>query len=258
MLAEERRSKILEVVNARGSVSVNDLHRSLDVSQETIRRDITKLSSDGRLRKTHGGALALDHAEPIFEERMAVNIEGKRAIGKIAADMVTDDCSVLIDSGTTTLCLAEFLVERRKLTIYTNDMHIAQRLSGRNENRVLLTGGEVLASEGALLGRDATVMLNNYYPDFAFVGVTAMASNPWLMDYTREAAELRTQMLSQARTKVLLADHSKFERTAPVQVSGLETVDIIITDIPLSEKMQAGLSKLPAEIRVASEETPSA
>ena len=109
MLAEERRSKILEVVNARGSVSVNDLHRSLDVSQETIRRDITKLSSDGRLRKTHGGALALDHAEPIFEERMAVNIEGKRAIGKIAADMVTDDCSVLIDSGTTTLCLLSSL-----------------------------------------------------------------------------------------------------------------------------------------------------
>jgi DeoR family glycerol-3-phosphate regulon repressor len=172
--------------------------------------------------------------------------------------MVTDDCSVLIDSGTTTLCLAEFLVERRKLTIYTNDMHIAQRLSGRNENRVLLTGGEVLASEGALLGRDATAMLTNYYPDFSFVGATAMASNPWLMDYTREAAELRTQMLSQARTKVLLADHSKFERTAPVQVSGLETVDIIITDIPLSEKMQAGLSKLPADIRVASEETPSA
>jgi len=177
MLAEERRSKILEVVNARGSVSVNDLHRSLDVSQETIRRDITKLSSDGRLRKTHGGALALDHAEPVFDERMAVNIEGKRAIGKIAADMVSDDCSVLIDSGTTTLCLAEFLIERRKLTIYTNDMHIAQRLSGRNENRVLLTGGEVLASEGALLGRDATAMLSNYYPDFAFVGAAFFAAH---------------------------------------------------------------------------------
>ncbi len=254
MLAEERRANILDVVNERGSVSVNDLHRRLNVSQETIRRDITKLSSDGRLRKTHGGALALDHAEPIFDERMAVNIEGKRAIGKVAAAMVPDDCSLLIDSGTTTLCLAEFLVERRKLTVYTNDIHIAQRLSGRNENRVLLTGGEVLASEGALLGRDATAMLANYYPDFSFVGATAMAATPWLMDYSREAAELRTQMLSQARTKVLLADHTKFERTAPVQVGGLDAVDIIITDMPLSEKMRTGFARLPAEIRIASEE----
>ncbi len=253
MLAAQRRNKILEIVTERGSVAVNDLHRRLKVSQETVRRDITRLASEGRLRKTHGGALALDHDEPVFDVRMSVNIEGKRAIGRIAAEMVPDGCSLLIDSGTTTLCLAEYLIERRRLTVYTNDIHIAQRLGGRNDNKVLLTGGEFLASEGALVGRDATAMLANYYPDFAFVGATAFTTHPWLMDYTRAAAELRTQMLSQARTKVVLVDHTKFGRTAPVKVAGLEDVDIIITDIALTGAIKVGLGKLSAEILIATE-----
>lgn len=251
MLAEERRARILEFVNERGSVSVSDLHRRLKVSQETIRRDITRLAQESRLRKTHGGALALDHSEPLFDERMATNIEGKRAIGRMAAELVPDDATLLIDSGTTTLCLAEHLTERRRLTVYTNDIHIAQRLGGRNENQVYLTGGEFLAGEGALVGRDATAMLANYYPDFAFVGAAAFATHPWLMDYTREAAELRTQMLSQARTKVVLVDHTKFGRTGPVKVAGLDDVDIIITDTKLSGDIKKGLARLSAEVLVA-------
>ena len=254
MLAEQRRARILEIVSERGSVSVSDLHRRLKVSQETVRRDITRLDQDGRLRKTHGGALALDHAEPVFDERMSVNIDGKRAIGKLAAEMAPDDSTLLIDSGTTTLCMADYLTDRRRLTVVTNDIHIAQRLGGRNDNKVLLTGGEFLASEGALLGRDATAMMANYYPDFTFVGATAMAAHPWLMDYSREAAELRTQMLSQARTKVLLCDHTKFGKTAPVKVAGLEGVHIIITDIALMPEMKAGLARLKAEVRIAADE----
>lgn len=254
MLAEQRRARILEIVGERGSVSVSELHRRLKVSQETVRRDITRLDHERRLRKTHGGALALDHIEPVFDERMTVNIEGKRAIGRLAAEMVPDDSTLLIDSGTTTLCLADCLSDRRRLTVITNDIHIAQRLGGRNDNKVLLTGGEFLASEGALLGRDATSMLANYYPDFTFVGASAMAAHPWLMDYTREAAEMRTQMLSQARTSVLLADHTKFGRSAPVKVTGLENVHIIITDIALSAAMKAGLATLKAEVRIAADE----
>jgi DeoR family glycerol-3-phosphate regulon repressor len=251
MLAEQRRSRILEIVNAQGSISVNDLHRRLEVSRETIRRDVTRLDADGRLRKTHGGALALTQSEPVFEERLSVNADGKRAIGRAAAAMIADGASMLIDSGTTTICLAENLTERQNLLVYTNDVHIAAKLAGRNNNRVLLTGGEYLASEGAMLGRDATVMLSNYYPDYAFVGASAMSAHPWLMDYSREAAELRAQMLSQARTKVVLADHTKFDRTAPVRVPGFDQVDVIITDVPPSARMQRGFARIDAELVVA-------
>ena len=194
---------------------------------------------------------ALTQSEPVFEERLSVNADGKRAIGRAAAAMIADGASMLIDSGTTTICLAENLTERQNLLVYTNDVHIAAKLAGRNNNRVLLTGGEYLASEGAMLGRDATVMLSNYYPDYAFVGASAMSAHPWLMDYSREAAELRAQMLSQARTKVVLADHTKFDRTAPVRVPGFDQVDVIITDVPPSARMQRGFARIDAELVVA-------
>ena len=90
MLAEQRRNVILEILAERGSVSVNELSRRLAVSNETIRRDITRLARENRLRKTHGGALSLDSVEPAFTERMAVNIEGKREIGRMAAGLVPD------------------------------------------------------------------------------------------------------------------------------------------------------------------------
>src|SRR3970282_2087906 len=118
-------------------------------------------------------------------------------------------------------CVAEALAPRRGLTVYTNDIHVAGRLAGRNNNRVLLLGGEVQGGEGAILGRDATQMLANYYADFAFVGASALSTDPWLMDYSREGAELRAEMLAQARPAVLLADHTKFNRTAPVRVANL-------------------------------------
>ncbi|MDA0998066.1 MAG: DeoR/GlpR family DNA-binding transcription regulator [Proteobacteria bacterium] len=251
MLGEQRRGKILEIVNDHGSVSVNDLHRRLKVSRETIRRDIARLSAENRLRKTHGGALALDRTEARFEDRMAVNIEGKRLIGAQAALLVPDGAALTIDSGTTTLCFAECLTERRRLTVYTNDIHVASRLAGRNDNVVILTGGEFVASEGAMIGRDTTAMLGNYYPDFAFVGVSALTAHPWLMDYSREAAEMRATMLAQARTRILLCDHTKFGKSAPVRVANLDKADLLITDLPPSLKMATGLKTLRAEIIVA-------
>ena len=251
MLAEERRDQILSILGEKGSVSVNELYRRLRVSRETIRRDITRLAAEHRLRKTHGGALSLDQVEPAFAERMAVNIDGKRAIGRVAAGLVPDGASLIIDSGTTTLCVAEALTPRRGLTVYTNDIHVAGRLAGRNNNKVLLLGGEVQGGEGATLGRDATKMLANYYADFSFVGAGALSSDPWLMDYSREAAELRAEMLAQSRTAVLLADHTKFGRTAPVRVANLDQVNYVITDLKPKSDMAAGLAKLSAEVLVA-------
>lgn len=253
MLAAERRGKIQEIVNERGSVSVTDLHRRLKVSRETIRRDITKLADEGRLRRTHGGALALSHSEPVFDERMTQNADGKKAIGFAAASLVADDTSLIIDSGTTTAFLAEALADRRRLTVYTNDLRIAGRLAGHNENRVVLTGGEFMPVEGSMTGADALAMLGNYYPDFAFVSASAVSAHPALMDYTRDGADMRALMLSQARTKVVLADHTKFERTAPVRIPGLDEVDIIITDIAPTERMHRGFSRLKADLIVATE-----
>ena len=87
MLAEQRRNQILDILAEKGAVTVSQLHQKLRVSQETIRRDITKLAADNRLRKTHGGALTMAQVEPELADRLSVNIEGKRAIGAAASDL---------------------------------------------------------------------------------------------------------------------------------------------------------------------------
>ncbi len=254
MLAEERRGLIVQILGEKGSVSVAELYRRFHVSRETIRRDISRLAAENLLKKTHGGALSVETEEPAFADRMSVNTKGKNAIGRLAATLVPDGASVIIDSGTTTICLARALAQRRRLTVYTNDIQVAGRLAGRNENRVLLLGGEMQGADGATLGRDATEMLANYFADFVFIGVSALTSGAQLLDFSREAAELRSRMLAQGRTKVLLADHTKFNRLAPVRVAHLDQVSFLITDRHPKEALKEELDRLTAEIMIAGDE----
>jgi len=251
MLAERRRQGILEGIAARGSVSNTEFARQFDVSVETIRRDIIMLDDQGLLRRTHGGALSLNTFEPAFNERMAANIDSKRAIGRLAASLVPDKASVIIDFGTTAFCVAEALASHTGLTVVTAGLQAANFLAGRNGNDVFLMGGQLQASEGATLGRDSTQMLERYFADFAFVGAGAISPHPWLMDFTREAAELRALMLVQARHAVVLADHTKFNRMATHQVHNFGRTDYLITDRKLDPKTAQSFSGFKGRIMVA-------
>ncbi len=252
MLAEKRRALILDILDRKGSVSVTELHERLGVSRETLRRDITRLANESRLTKIHGGALSNISVEPALTDRMTQNIEGKKAIGRMAAEMIPDGVSIILDCGTTTLCMADYLVERRRLTVYTNDLQIAAKLAGLNENLVLLMGGEVRGTDGSTVGRDATQMLENYYADFAIIGVSAFSPERGLMDYTREATELRKMMLDHARVNILLADHTKFEREAPIKLTGSEKLDNLITDTKPKRSLAKALKPMFKKIHIAS------
>jgi DeoR family glycerol-3-phosphate regulon repressor len=251
MLAEQRRNMILEILTKKGAVTVNFLYRQLKVSQETIRRDITKLALDNRLLKTHGGALSINQFEPEFEARLEVNTEGKKAIGAAAAKLVSDGASMIIDSGTTTLCLAEALIPRQSLTIFTNDLHVAGKLAGRNSNRVHVLGGELIGNEWATAGRDTTAMLQNHLTDFSFIGASALDASTLLTDYSREIAELRGQMLIQGRVSVLLADSSKFAKRAPVRVNNLDKLSFVICDEKPSVTLVESIKNLEAKLIIA-------
>ena len=251
MLAERRRALILEALARHGSVTVTGLYRRLKVSRETIRRDIMRLDAANKLRKTHGGALSLDTVEPAVADRMEINIEGKRAIAREAAEMVPDGASVILDCGSTLLCLAEILVARRRLTVHTNDFQVAERLAGRNDNRVFLCGGEVAGNQGATFGRDATNMLAGYFADLAFVSPAVVSDHPWLMDYTREAAALHETMIASARAVVLLVDSTKFGRTAPARVAATMRAQTLITDANPPAPLMRALKTIADKIVVA-------
>ena len=248
MLAERRQSLIVAMVNQRGSVSITEMQRKLRVSRETIRRDLVRLADRNALRKTHGGALSLERSEPEIALREVTNADVKRSIGRRAASLVPDGASVILASGSTVQAVADALLARQGLTVFTNSIGVCRRLAGQNKNRVHLLGGELQAINGATLGRDTTSMLAHYFADFVFIGAGAISPTGWLMDYTREEGELHSLMLQSARTAVVVADHSKFNRYAPVRVENFEKVTHIVTDHAPDAPLAAALSGLPLEI----------
>jgi DeoR/GlpR family transcriptional regulator of sugar metabolism len=251
MLAEKRRRGILDAVESRGSMSNVELAHQFTVSVETIRRDIILLDKQGVLRRIHGGGLSINTFEPAYTDRMSANLESKRAIGHFAASLVPDKAKVIIDFGTTAFCVAEALSNHSGLMVVTASLQAANFLAGRNGNEVVLTGGQLQASEGATLGRDATRMLENYFVDFSFVGAGVISPHPWLMDFSREAAELRASMLKQARNGVVLADHTKFNRTAAYRVPNFEQAAFLITDREFDAKLARTFRSFKGEILVA-------
>jgi DeoR family glycerol-3-phosphate regulon repressor len=251
VLAEERQKLIAAMVNQRGSLSITEIQRRLKVSRETIRRDLLLLADRNLLRKTHGGALSLERGEPAIAVREEINVEAKRAIGRLAASLVPDGASVILATSSTVQHVADMLRAREGLTVFTNSIAICGKLAGHNKNHVYMLGGEVQAINGATLGRDATTMLGHYFADFAFIGAGAISPNGWVMDFTREEGELHGLMLQSARTAVVVADSSKFNRFAPVRVSNLEKVTHLVTERSPEPPMDAALAALPLEIMVA-------
>jgi DeoR family glycerol-3-phosphate regulon repressor len=251
MLAEERQNHILSLVKAHRSISITDIQRTLNVSRETIRRDLLTLAEQRKLRKTHGGAISLESHEPDMAERQTTNVSGKAAIGRLAASMIPDGASILLAGGTTVQSAADHLATCQGLTIFTNCIATALKLSGRNNNRVHLLGGEIQAQNQACLGRDATQMLANYFADFAIIGAGAISPRATLMDFSREEAELHNLMLQSAQTVIVVADQQKFGRYAPVQVQGLERVHYLVTDREPEPEMAEALSPLSVEVLIA-------
>ncbi len=253
MLPAERHRLILERLARRGAASVGELTIALGVSRETVRRDLARLAALGALRPTRGGALSLGPREAHESERRTANLGAKRAIARHAVRMVADGTVVLLDSGTTTRCVAEALTAKRELTVLTNDLQIALTLGRRNGNRVLLLGGALLAHEDATLGLDTLAMLSRYRAEIAFIGAGGLSADGDLTDFTREGAELRARMLAAARRAVVVADHSKFARATPVRVVGFGRGAALLVDRPPPAQLRGALRRRGVRLIVAND-----
>ncbi|HVE05701.1 MAG TPA: DeoR/GlpR family DNA-binding transcription regulator [Paraburkholderia sp.] len=251
MLAEQRHQYILSQVAKNGALSVAELVRELNVSRETIRRDLNALAERGLIVTTHGGALSSERREPDLDVREAANAAAKRAIGERAAQLVPDGASLILDSGSTTHAVARALTARHRLSVYTNDWRIALVLGRRNENRVTLLGGELSDIEDAAFGLDTIHQLAQYHVDFAIVGAGGITPDAHLSDYSRMAAEVRAKMIEAGNIVVVVADTSKFGRVTPVRINGLERARYIVTEAQPERGMAKAISARGPEILIA-------
>ncbi|MDX1575634.1 MAG: DeoR/GlpR family DNA-binding transcription regulator [Kiloniellales bacterium] len=249
MLGPARQSAILKAVTARGSCTVSELARELDVSGETIRRDIRVMARQGLVRKVHGGVSVPDQLrESSFRQRLLENAEAKQAIARLAAAQVQNGDSLMMDTGSTTAYIARELVDHRDLMLITNCTEIARTLARGNGNRVFLVGGELRGDDGALFGGEAVRFIERFRCRVALLSIGGVDLDSGFMDFHPEEAEFSQAVIAQASRVVVAADHSKFGRQATVKVCDLAGVDALITDQPPPAPFARRLAEVQVEI----------
>jgi DeoR family fructose operon transcriptional repressor len=244
MYAEERHQLIVERARLDGRVDVAALAADLDVTSETIRRDLTTLERHGLLRRVHGGAIPAERLgfEPGLAVRDAVMQAEKERIAKAALDELPDEGAVLLDAGTTTARLAEILPNERELTVVTNAVPIAMVLATRHNITVLMLGGRVRGRTMAAVDEWAVRALQDTYVDVAFLGTNGVSAERGLTTPDTAEAAVKRAMLKSARRRVVLADHTKVGSDQFARFGGLEDVDVLVTDTGLDEVTAAQLA----------------
>jgi DeoR family glycerol-3-phosphate regulon repressor len=246
-----------DFVERRGFAAVSEIAAELGVSEITVRRDLTRLESQGVLVRTHGGALAgkigssetFDCDEPAFEARRRRHAEAKARIGDAAAALVRPGATIAIDVGSTALELARQMAARGDIKIFTNSVRAATLLAD-GPAPVYLPGGQLRATELSIYGSIAVTQLRHYWFDLAFIGFSGL-TDQGMFDYSLEDTEIKRVYIERAAQIVALCDSSKFGRLSMARVGTLEEIDTLVTDAAPPEGLQQALEQAGVAIVVA-------
>lgn len=232
MLAVARRNGIAELARDRGSVSVAELSKRFDVTEETIRKDLEKLEAEGRVRREHGGAVGVGDpgAELPFAVRNAVRQEEKRRIAEEAAKLVADGEVVALDASSTCLQLAAQLKDGRELTVVTNSLQIVQVLKDTPSVTVFCTGGILRTPSYCFVGESAEEMIGKYVIGKAFLSTRGLTLDNGLLEPNEQEARMKKTIIRAAKELILLQDYSKFGQPAFYPIARVEQVHTLVTD----------------------------
>ena len=245
MSASVRQSEILKLVRQRGSCTIVELAQRLEVSDETIRRNVKPLASEGLVLKVHGGVI-LPHQfrEPPIQRRMLENREAKERIAGQVAQQVQDGDSLVIDSGSTTVYVARALSEHSNLVVVTNSTQIAGILAAGTDNKVFMAGGELRSHDAAAFGSETVDFVRRFQVRYAILSIGAVHAEHGFMDHYHCEAEFSRVAMARSERCIVAADSAKFGGSAMVQVCPLDQVDLLVTDalpgLGLLQNLEAG------------------
>ncbi|MGH7185559.1 MAG: DeoR/GlpR family DNA-binding transcription regulator [Pseudomonadota bacterium] len=234
MRPDDRQKLIANLVRSKGRLTVEALAGELGTSRETIRRDLTALADNGLVRKIHGGAMPpWADTEGPFSQRMLENTAAKQRIAVAAAGLFGAGDTLFIDTGSTTLCLAEALAKRAALTVVTNSSAIAKVLSQADAgHRVYLLGGEFNGDNLETGGELALEQIRAFRANHVVLTIGALEARAGVMDFNIEEAQVARAMIGQSQSVTIIADASKFDRIAAFEVCPLERVARLVCDAP--------------------------
>lgn len=230
--SNHRETEILQQIRlAGGACRVAFLADRLGVSEETVRRNIRSLELNGHVRKVHGGVHLLhSQTEQSFQQRMDENPQAKRLIAAAVADLIKDGDSLFLDIGSTTAYIAKALQDHNNLFVVTNSVSVAHTLSTRNGNRLFMAGGELRAHDGGTFGMEAVNFIRGFNVQYAVLSVGAIDGSAGFMLHDMGEAELSSEAIARAQTRIVAADSGKFGRRGPIVLKDPARFDILVTD----------------------------
>ena len=252
VLTAERRRRLLDIVTVTDSARTTELAAALNVSAVTVRADLAYLERQGKIRRTHGGAVATTQGEltASFVTRAQRNASAKRRIAHAAATLIGPGQAIIVDAGTTMFALAQAMGAAPGLTVFTHGINVAQQFASIDGVEVHVLGGVLSADNMETIGTGHDNDLDNVIAHYAFLGAGGVDAD---LDITESSFALVTSkrnMLKAARRKVLLADSSKWTTQVRVKAAPISTFDIVITDTDLPEQTQSRLRTLGLDLRV--------
>ena len=231
MYLSPRHSEIMQLAKEHGRVLVDDLAAQFGVTPQTIRKDLNDLCEQRLLSRIHGGALFPSGIVNVeYEARRKIASDEKDAIGLAAARLIPDNASLFINIGTTTEAVSKALLDHDGLMVITNNINVANRMRAYPTIEVVIAGGVVRGSDGGIVGEAAVDFIKQFKVDYAVIGASAIDHDGALLDFDFREVKVAQAIIANARHVVLVADSTKFERTAPVRIGHLSQVDTFITD----------------------------
>jgi DeoR/GlpR family transcriptional regulator of sugar metabolism len=251
MKATGRQLRIRELLEGQEYVDMAVLREKLGASESSIRRDLIALEHTGVLKRVFGGAMAIEARDPQLDfdwlsTRMA---EEKRRIGQVAAKLIEDGETVILDGGSTVAAVASSL-RNHSLHIITNSLPIAGLFHDSREIEVILTGGYLYPRLRAMLGPLCEQMLNTVTADVLIMGIGGVTENGFSNSNTTVVGPER-KMIEAARRVIVVADHTKFGRNGLIHLAPLDIADVVVSDAGLAEEYQAMLRRHSVEVVLA-------
>ena len=236
----ERQRALLAHIRSHGSGRVESLADQFLVTPQTIRRDLNILCNRNLLQRVHGGAVDLGGATPRERElanldyttRLLVNLEGKDRIGRLTAPIIPNDASMFINIGTTTERVAAHLTKHIGLLVITNNINIANTLRRSKAIRVMTAGGLVRHEDGGIVGDATEEFIDRFKVDYAVIGCSALDEDGAILEFDIREVRVAQSIIRNARSVILVADSTKFQRKAPVRLGSLDQVDYFVSDQP--------------------------
>ena len=246
-----RRQAIMEQLNREGIVQVAQLSERLGATPATIRNDLDTLAAEGQLDRIQGGAVRKVKVSEGWSGQSAPVGQGRRAIAEAVLSYIRDGDTLFINSGMTTMAVAEVLSLRKNLNIVTNSLAVANYLAHQADMRLILLGGELNANYGFTYGGDALEQLGRYQPQWSILSVDGVHPEHGITTYHADEAMIDRTMIARAQRTIIVADNRKIGRVGFSHICGIGENQLLITDSGCEEVVLERIEAAGAEVHVA-------